>query len=304
MSVLGHARSVVSLVFITCNLAFWLMLALPTRIAGRVVPGLASRAERWLRSLYLAAVRVDDFWLTRVMGLRWSMPDPLALESSGSWIVLSNHVSWADIFLVQSLLVRQGLVIQFLTKRGLLWLPVVGLVLFTFEFPLLRRTAGRGGSEEARRRGDFEALREACRRARERPVALVCFAEGTRATPARRAARGSPYRHLLPPRAGGFGALCDGLGEALAGVVDCTLVYGARPTAGDRTPGGGRRGMNAISFWSFLAGDVGPIEVRAERWPAASIPPDREERARWLEARWAVKDATIDARVAPRRTPG
>ncbi|MEZ4333219.1 MAG: 1-acyl-sn-glycerol-3-phosphate acyltransferase [Myxococcota bacterium] len=300
MSPLGHARSGVSLVFITANLAFWLLLAVPTRLVGGLLPGLAASAERWLRSFYLAAVRVDDFWLKRVIGLRWSMPDALALApSSGSWIVLSNHVSWADVFLVQSLLLRHGLVIQFLTKRELLLLPVVGLVLWTFEFPLLRRSARRGESEAARRRGDFEALRAACRRARERSVALVCFAEGTRATPARRAARASRYRHLLPPRAGGFGALCDGLGEALAGVVDCTLVY--RGSSGtDRAATSAGHAANAISFWSFLAGDVGPIEVRSRCWPAASIPLDRDERARWLEARWAEKDEVITHRAAAR----
>src|SRR5690606_37601211 len=104
-------------------------------------------------------------------------------------------------------------------------LPIVGLILWAFEFPLLRRTTRRGESEADRKRRDFEALRDACRSARENPVALVCFAEGTRATPERRSSRATPHRHLLPPRVGGFGALCDGLGEALAGVVDCTIVY-------------------------------------------------------------------------------
>ncbi|MFO0690950.1 MAG: 1-acyl-sn-glycerol-3-phosphate acyltransferase [Myxococcota bacterium] len=336
MTVAGHLTSAVSLLFIAANLAFWLLLAIPTSVLRDLVPGCAPRARRWLEGFYRGAVRVDDFWLERVLGHRFAMPAALPLDPGRTWIVLANHVSWSDIFLLQSLLVRHGLVVQFLSKRELLLVPIVGLVLWAFQFPLLRRATRRGESDEERKRGDFEALRAACRRAREDPVALVCFAEGTRATPERRAERASPHRHLLPPRIGGFAALCDGLGDALAGVVDCTLVYAstapavptpadpatpadsaasAPPTASASRTGSAPRPANGISFWAFLSGGVGGgrrehgasgaggagpggIEVVAELVPAAEIPREREARARWLEARWARKDETIAARLA------
>jgi len=289
----GHVRSAASLVFIAANLAFWLVLAVPTSLLRDLLPGFAARARRRLDAFYRGAVRVDDFWLERVVGLRGSVPMVPGLDPARTWIVLSNHVSWSDIFLLQSLLVRHGLVVQFLSKRELLLVPIVGVVLWAFQFPLLRRTTRRGESDEARKRLDFEALRDACRRARENPVALVCFAEGTRATAERRTLRGSPHRHLLPPRVGGFGALCDGLGDALAGVVDCTLVYRPPADAPARSSP-----ANAVRFWSFLAGDVGGIEVEVELVPAAELPADREARGRWLEARWLRKDARITARLA------
>jgi 1-acyl-sn-glycerol-3-phosphate acyltransferase len=294
----AHATSAVSLAVITINLVFWLALAIPTSVLRLVLPGFAPTAHRLLDAIYRGAVRVDDFWLGRVVGVRWSMPTALDLDPGRTWVVLSNHVSWADIFLIQSLLVRHGLVVQFLSKRELLAVPVVGLVIWAFEFPVLRRTARRGGSEAVRKARDFEALRAACRRARENPVGLMCFAEGTRATPARRADRHSPYRHLLPPRVGGFGALCDGLGESLAGVVDCTLFY--RRACDER----GARGaaVNEVTFWEFLAGEVSEIELHAERIPAPAIPLERDERARWLDARWAVKDAWLVRRGESSRT--
>ncbi len=292
-----HLKSAISLVVITLNLVFWIAIALPIRLARSVVPPLAPAVHRALDAIYRAAVRVDDFWLRRVVGLHWPLPD-LALDARRTHIVLANHGSWADIFLLQSLLVSHGLVVKFLTKRELLALPVVGLILWTFEFPLLRRTSSRNASEPERKRRDFEALREACRSARENPVALVCFAEGTRASEERRETRGSPHRHLLPPRVGGFGALCDGLGEALGGVVDCTIVY-------PRDPG-------PMTFWAFLSGGPGPgrsaegrpadraaaIGLHAERIAPGEIPASREDRARWLEARWAIKDERIAETLA------
>ncbi len=283
MTAWAHVKSAVSLAVITLNLVFWIALALPTSLLRLVVPPLAPRIHRALDAIYRAAVRIDDFWLRRVLRLRWTCP-ALGLDPRRTWLVVSNHVSWADIFLLQSLLVSHGLVVKFLTKRELLALPVVGPILWAFEFPLLRRTSRPGQSEEERKRLDFAALREACRSARENPVALVGFAEGTRATAARRAKAGSPYRHLLPPRVGGFGALCDGLGDALAGVIDCTLVYGD--------------GTRPITFWTFLSG--GPLEIglHAERIAPGEIPASREGRARWLEARWAIKDELIARRLA------
>lgn len=281
----GHLRSATSLAVITLNLAFWLAIALPASLLRLVVPPLAPAAHRALDAIYRVAVRIDDLWLRRVMGLRWSCP-ALGLDPRRSWLVVSNHVSWADIFLIQSLLVSHGLVVKFLTKRELLAIPVVGLILWAFEFPLLLRTSRRGQSQEARKRLDFEALREACRSARENPVALVSFAEGTRATAARRASAGSPHRHLLAPRVGGFGALCDGLGDALAGVVDCTLVYG--------------NGAREITFWEFLAGGPLLIGLYAERIAPGEIPASREDRARWLGARWAIKDECIARDLASR----
>lgn len=293
MTPASHLKSAVSLVVITLNLAFWIAIALPIRLARSVVPPLAPAVHRGLDAIYRAAVRVDDFWLRRVIGLRWPLPD-LALDAGRTQIVLANHASWADIFLLQSLLVSHGLVVKFLTKRELLAVPIVGLILWTFEFPLLRRTSRGGESEAERKQRDFDALRAACGDARAHPVALVCFAEGTRATPERRASRRSAHRHLLPPRVGGFGALCDGLGEALGGVVDCTIVYPSGP--------------RLMTFWAFLSG--GPraarsagIGLHAERIAPGEIPASREDRARWLEARWAIKDARIAEALASSPAP-
>ncbi len=296
MTLWGHARSAASLAVITANLAFWLVLVIPVSLLRLVLPGFRPTALRLLEGIYRAAVHVDDFWLRRVIGLHWSLP-ALPLDPRRSVLVVSNHVAWSDVFLIQSLLVRHGLVVKFLTKRELLALPIVGLILWAFEFPILRR-AHRGDRDAVERRElDFEALREACRSARENPVALVSFAEGTRATAARRASRSTPYRHLLPPRIGGFGALCDGLGEALAGIVDCTLVYSRaneRSKSHSEAAAGPAPSTRDVTFWEFLSGESIEVVIQAEWIDPGELPAQREERAHWLAERWAIKDERID----------
>ena len=298
MTLWGHARSAASFAVITANLAFWLVLVIALSLLRLLLPGFRPTALRLLEAIYRAAVHVDDFWLRRVVGLHWSLP-ALPLDPRRSVLVVSNHVAWSDVFLIQSLLVRHGLVVKFLTKRELLALPIVGLILWAFEFPILRRTrrGGRGGGADRDRERDFEALREACRSARENPVALVSFAEGTRATAVRRASRATPYRHLLPPRVGGFGALCDGLGEALAGIVDCTLVYSRaneRSKSHSAAAAGPARPTRDVTFWEFLSGESIEVVIQAEWIDPGELPAQREERAHWLAERWAIKDERID----------
>lgn len=263
---------------ISANLCFWLPPLLVLALVKLVIPAAGDRSERAMAWIYRAAVIVDDVWLERVMGLRWSRPE-LGLDPARSYLVLSNHVSWADILLIQSVIVRQGPLLKFLAKRELIYLPIVGLIIWAFDFPVLRRRSRRGADENERRARDLEALREAGRRVQRSPAALMNFAEGTRFSEAKRVQRGSPYRHLLSPRIGGFLTLIEGVEEGVDGLIDLTLIY-----------------PKEVSFWGFLAGGLPEIEIRAKRIDGACLPATRESASRWLAERWSEKDAAIAER--------
>src|SRR5947207_2389483 len=82
------------------------------------------------------------------------------------------------------------------------------------------------------------ATRRACRKCALVPTVVMNFAEGTRFTPAKHAAQGSPYRHLLKPKAGALAFALDAMGEQFQSLLDVTIVYpSGRPT-----------------FWQFLCG--------------------------------------------------
>ena len=68
----AHLKAASSLAVITLNLAFWIAIALPTSLLRLVAPPLAPAAHRALDAIYRAAVRIDDLWLRRVIGLRWT----------------------------------------------------------------------------------------------------------------------------------------------------------------------------------------------------------------------------------------
>jgi 1-acyl-sn-glycerol-3-phosphate acyltransferase len=277
MSPWAHLKSAVSLTVITLNLVFWLGPVFALALAKLLPAARGGRVDRTMERVYRAAVAVDDWWLRHVIGIRWSRPR-LGLDCARSYLVLSNHVSWTDILLVQSVIARDGPLVKFLAKRELLFVPIVGLICWAFDFPLLRRRSRPGEDDVARRWRDLEALREACRTLARHPAALMNFAEGSRFSEARRLDSGSRYRHLLEPRVGGLLTLVEALGGELEAVVDLTLIY-----------------PRSVSFWRFLSGAVPEVEILAEVIDPATLPRTREEASRWLETRWARKDAAIES---------
>ena len=136
---------------------------------------------------------------------------------------------------------------------------------------------------------DRKATELMCERAREMPLAIFNFVEGTRFTPAKRDAQNSPFRHLLRPKAGGVAQVLSHLGEQLDGILDVTLHYeNPQPT-----------------FWGFLCGREGRITLDARRldvpeWMLDSRyhddPHYKERFHTWLNALWQEKDQALDSR--------
>jgi 1-acyl-sn-glycerol-3-phosphate acyltransferase len=273
----SQVKAAISLLIIALNLVFWCIPLFALALAKGIWPGARSWADPVLDSIYRIAMRIDDAWLKGVMGVRWSAP-PIELSADRSVIVLANHTSWADILLMQSVIVRRGPVLKFLVKRELLSNPIFRVIFWAFDFPILRRRARTGEDENERRNRDLEAIKEACRILTRRPAALVNFAEGTRFSEAKRLRQASPYIHVLEPKVGGLSALLDALEREELEILDLTLKY--RPPQ---------------SFWMFLAGESGPIEIDAEILDADEVPDGMDARADWLAARWARKDRMIDA---------
>jgi 1-acyl-sn-glycerol-3-phosphate acyltransferase len=134
---------------------------------------------------------------------------------------------------------------------------------------------------------DHEATLRACRKFSLMPTSVMNFPEGTRFTPGKRDAQGSPYRHLLKPKAGAFALTLNAMGGRFRSLLDATIVY----------PGG------IPSFWDFLCGRVPRIAARVRELPIpedfaasdyATDPAFRRRFQRWLTALWEEKDREFD----------
>jgi hypothetical protein len=113
------------------------------------------------------------------------------------------------------------------------------------------------------------------------------FVEGTRFTAAKRERFKSPYRHLLPPRAGGVAFVLSAMGGMLRSMVDVTIAY--RETS--------------PTLWDMCCGRLQPVTVEVvsrpiEAWTTAgNYTEDEAFRRRfqqWLADLWQEKDARLD----------
>ena len=218
----------------------------------------------------------------------WDVQGVDELRYAGWYLVNSNHQTWADIFVLQHVLNRRIPMLKFFLKQQLIYVPVIGLAWWALDFPFMKRhSAAQLERHPELRQQDRLTTMRACEKFALVPTCVMNFAEGTRFTRAKHQAQGSPYRHLLKPKAGALALALNAMGEKFHSLLDVTIVY----------PGG------APDFWQFLCGDTPRIVVRVRQRP---IPPEfcagdyaedpafRERFQAWLSALWQEKDAQID----------
>ena len=256
------------------------------------VAGLRRRHSR-------ALTRIAESWIatnTAILGatqrIAWEVRGLEGLRPDAWYLVIANHQSWVDIFALQAVFNRRIPFLKFFLKEQLRWVPVMGLAWWALDMPFMKRYSRAQLERRPELRGtDLATTRRACARFREIPTSIINFVEGTRRTPAKQAATGSPYRHLLPPRAGGVAFVLGAMGSVLAEALDVTIAYPE-----------GSGGM-----WALCCGRVSRIVIEVERRPLerwlsegdyATDEPFRARFQGWLSALWAAKDRRLDRLLA------
>lgn len=239
----------------------------------------------WLASRWIA---VNSAMIDRFTRTRFVVELPATLREDGHYLVLANHQSWVDILVLQKVFNDRIPFLRFFLKRQLFWVPVLGLCWWALDYPFM----GRYSRQQIARRPelgerDRQAVRLACAKFREIPVSVMNFVEGTRFTPEKHAAQGSPYRHLLKPKSGGVAFVIDAMGDTLHTVLDATILYpGGRP-----------------SMIDLIAGRVPTVHIHVqEREIPADLlggdythdPAYRERFQRWINGLWDGKEMLID----------
>jgi 1-acyl-sn-glycerol-3-phosphate acyltransferase len=282
-------RGIVTLVLLLLNLGFWGslvvfigILKLITRggLRRRVILLGARLAETWVG----INDRIADVMLPTV----WDVEGVENIRYDGRYLIVSNHVSWVDIFALFRVFHGHAAFIRFFLKAQLIWSPILGQACWALDFPFMKRYSPEYLAHHPEKRGaDLATTRRSVRRFRDIPVAILNFVEGTRVTREKQLDQESPYRHLLRPRIGGVAFVLASMGEQLDAMFDVTLAY----------PGGD------VAMWDFVTGRVPRIVVRVRRLEvpteffeaAITEPgPERDRFKNWIEAIWAAKDAELD----------
>jgi len=261
-------------------LALGKLLAPNASLRNRLARGVMWIAETW--------AEVDKWIFATFTPTRWDIRGGEALRKDTSYLVVSNHQSWVDIPALVQAFNRRTPYFKFFLKKELIWVPFLGLAFWALDYPFMKRYSKAYLEKNPHLRGqDLAITRAACEKFRDMPVTVVNYLEGTRCTPAKQAAQGSPYRYLLKPKAGGIAFVLASLGENLDALLDVTIVY-----PGDRPPG----------FWVLLSGqlpwvrvDIHTRQLDPALWQGdySEDPAFRQYVQDWVTALWQEKDERI-----------
>ena len=219
------------------------------------------------------------------------------LSRDKSYLITSNHQSWADIVVAQILLNGRVPQLKFFLKQQLIWVPVLGLCWWALDFPFMKRYSREFLEKFPEKKGeDLRTTRKTCEKFQSIPVSIYNFMEGTRFTQAKHDHQKSPFRYLLKPRAGGTGFVLGAMGNQINTLLNITISYqGVIP-----------------SFWDFLCGRSPAIDVHLEQVtiPEQFLGKDyltdeifKAEMQTWVNNLWQEKDQRLSEMKTPVSKP-
>ncbi|KAK6584817.1 hypothetical protein PZA11_003041 [Diplocarpon coronariae] len=210
-----------------------------------------------------------------------------------SAIVVSNHVSWTDFYMIQALAIRAGMLgrCRWFAKIELRKVPLLGWGIWAMGMPMVSRQWTKDKRELDR---VFAGIT-----VRKWPTWLISFSEATRYTPKKaeaarewcRANKRPIPKHLLYPRTKGFVTTVQHLRKAkhVKAVYDMTIAYEHN-----------HRFLEAPTIWESLscAGLSGKrgykFHVHLRRFPLEDLPDSEADLAKWLETRWVEKGEYLE----------
>jgi len=219
--------------------------------------------------------------------IEWDFQMPEDVNTDTWYIAMSNHQSWADIFILLAAGHQKIPLLKFFMKKELQWIPIIYLVHKTVDMPFLNRhSRAQIQANPELKKVDFENAKIAAKRFSRNPSTAFSFAEGTRFTEQKHAEQESPYANLLKPKVGALAIALSGMPQVNT-LVDFTVVYASKKR----------------STWDFLCGDLSKAKVVAKTY---SLPENLKNRsfeeeddyrrdfqtfvdAIWLEKEQAIK---------------
>ena len=217
--------------------------------------------------------------------------DDLPLNESA--VVVCNHVSWTDFYLIQQLALKSNMLAyqRYFAKQQLKWVPFLGWGLWAMGMPLISRNWARDRIELQR---VFKGPKQY-----KWPLWLVSYSEATRFSPQKYLEtvqwckeRGKPVlHHTLFPRTKGFVTTVKELREnsSIKAVYDFTIAYAHKGQF-----------LKAPSMWETLSNpnldQDYQFHIHVDRFEISEFANKSDaELAAWLEHRWQVKSRKLQS---------
>lgn len=221
--------------------------------------------------------------------VQWQLSGLTELSTDRWYLLISNHKSWLDIPVLSQFALERIPEPKFFLKEELKWVPFIGSASWALDMPFMKRySQAQIRNNPALQGQDIETTRKSCEKFRHQPTTIINFVEGSRVTPAKQRAKNSPFRYLLPAKAGGIAFTLASMGSQFDAVLDITLIYPDNPRH---------------VLLDMLMGRLQRVVLQVEVLPVDdSIIGDyfqdeafRQRFQLWLNQRWQQKDQRIAA---------
>ncbi|RDW84318.1 1-acyl-sn-glycerol-3-phosphate acyltransferase-2 [Coleophoma cylindrospora] len=217
------------------------------------------------------------------------------LPRNESAIVIANHVSWTDFYMIQALAIKSGMLgsCRWFAKIQLRWVPLLGWGIWAMGMPMVSRKWMKDKKELDR---VFAGITD-----RKWPTWLISFSEATRYTPQKyeetkvwcKENEKPLPQHLLYPRSKGFVTTVQHLRKStqVKAVYDMTIAYSHN-----------NKFLEAPTIWESLSLDSlsgkrgHRFHVHARRFLLSELPETDAELAKWLETRWLEKGKYLESK--------
>lgn len=288
MNFFYHLRGVLCIICILIDTLFLYPILLVFAFI-RLIP---FKPTRYISTKILSRIAViwigfNNLYLSLIVGIGIDAQGLEGLSKNEWYLVISNHQAWSDIMILQKLLNNRIPFLKFFLKKELIWVPLMGFAWWALDFPFMKRYSSEFIEKNPHLKGkDIEITKKACEKFKTMPVSIMNFVEGTRFTPDKHKRKNSPYKNLLPPKAGGVGFVFTTMGQQIKMVLNITIIYPEGPK----------------DFWSFLCGKIKSAKVIIERIPVTDeligdYVNDKiyhEKFKNWINELWLDKDKLIE----------
>jgi 1-acyl-sn-glycerol-3-phosphate acyltransferase len=203
------------------------------------------------------------------------------------YLIVANHLSWLDIILLTDFAAGKIPAPKFFLKKELIWLPFVGLGAWALDMPFMRRYSKDFLEKNPHLEGkDIATTKKSCEKFRQLPTTVINFVEGNRCTPEKHKIKKSPFKNLLPPKAGGIAFTLATMGELFTSVLDITVIYPDTRGSPMMAMLGGR--LNKV----IIRVNVHPVtdEIMGDYYNDEEFKRDFQS---WLNTVWQNKDKLI-----------
>jgi len=282
---------IIASLLLLINTLFWSCLLFPLTFLKVIIPVAPVRKvlTYLLAAVANAWISCNSGWMILTQKMNWTIERPDNLSRNGWYFVLSNHQSWVDILVLQHTLNGRIPLLKFFLKQELIKVPIMGAAWWALDFPFMKRYSKEYLAKHPEMKGkDLDTTRAACEKFKDMPTSVMNFLEGTRFTQKKHDETGSPFKHLLKPKAGGMAFAMSAMGDQFQSILDVTINYP------DGIP----------TFWDFMQGKMPRCNVIVEEKPipAELINGDYETDdsyrlhfQQWVQKLWEEKDARLDA---------